>query len=54
MKVVADQIRPNMPAKGGVLVRVNLYVDEHGASTIPAGQLLTVIGPGQNPVDALA
>jgi hypothetical protein len=38
----------------GYLLRVNLYVNEFGAPAIPGGQLLSLIGPGADPVSALA
>lgn len=41
-------------AKAGYLVSVNIYIDEFGTAVIPGGQLITPIGVGLEPVDALA
>lgn len=40
--------------RAGYLVRVNIYVDEFGTAVVPGGQLVTPIGVGLEPVDALA
>lgn len=40
--------------RAGYLIRTNLYVDEFGTAYVPGGQLVTPIGVGVEPVDALA
>lgn len=40
--------------RAGYLIRVNSYISEHGALSIPGGQIITPIGRGLEPVDALA
>jgi hypothetical protein len=51
---LVNEIAPSLSARGGYLLRVNLYVNEHGVVEIPGGQLLSIVGPGVNPIDALA
>jgi hypothetical protein len=52
---VVKNISENLPqTKGGYLARVNLYYDEFGSPIIPGGQILTGVGPGVSPIDALA
>lgn len=40
--------------KAGYLLRVNIGTDTNGRPVIPGGELLTPIGLGREPVDALA
>jgi hypothetical protein len=41
-------------AGGGYLLEVSTYVADSGEVRIPGGQLLAAIGPGMEPIDALA
>jgi hypothetical protein len=40
--------------RGGYLLEVSLYFNELGVAVIPGGQLISAVGPGLEPVDALA
>lgn len=53
-----NQIWPTIDSqitdKRGFLLKVNVYVHENGTPHVPGGQLLTTIGLGSEPLDALA
>jgi hypothetical protein len=51
VKVIANSLASG---NAGYLLRVNVYTSEFGNVEIPGGQLLSLVGAGADPVDAMA